>query len=139
MLNVTYQFEIKSNQSYFVDPICNERIFLLAFLNSNLYLLWLGKVFFLLIMAFFYLGLAKGEEFLMISIEKITLQKCKTTCANSKEIVGKKLWSNVVADLTLRALGSHSFEILYPLAQMPFTIYAQSTEQSIEFYVIIVS
>ena len=131
------QFEIlKTNHSNFDNAKCVQSQLVMFFLNSNWYLLLSGRVLSFFLMAFFYLGLTKADEFLMISIEKITSNKVKSLF----ESVETKsfLWSNTFADLTLRALGSNSFEILCPLVQLPFNIYEQSTETSIEFNVLIV-
>lgn len=131
------QFEIlKTNHSNFDNAKCVQSQLVMFFLNSNWYLLLSGRVLSFFLMAFFYLGLTKADEFLMISIEKITSNKVKSLF----ESVETKsfLWSNTFADLTLRALGSNSFEILCPLVQLPYNIYEQSTETSIEFNVLIV-
>jgi len=127
---------LKSNHTYFVDLQCVQFQFGLTFFNSNWHLLWSGRIFFAFLMVFFFLGLTKAEEFLMISIEKITWQKVKSSFEN---VETKGLfWSNSFADLTLRALGSNSFEILCPLAQLPFNIYNQSFEQTFELNLLIV-
>jgi hypothetical protein len=131
------QFEyLKTNQSDFDNAKCVQSHLVIFFLNSNWYLLLSGRVLSFFLVAFFYLGLTKADEFLMISIEKITSNKVKSLFENveTKSLV----WSNSFADLTLRALGSNSFEIICPLVQLPFNIYEQSTEPSIEFNVLIV-
>ena len=127
---------LKTNHSYFDDPKCAQSQFVMFFLNSNWYLLLSSRVLSFFLMAFFYLGLTKADEFLMISIEKITSNKVKSLFESVE--TKSLLWSNSFADLTLRALGSNSFEILCPLVQLPFNIYEQSTEPSIEFNVLIV-
>ena len=110
---------------------CNRFHHFLALIHSNRWLLWCGNVSSLFLMLFFYLGLTKVEELLMTSIEKITSQNVKKEIKSFRFIQSdgeKKLWSTVVADLTLRALGSNSFEILYPLIQSAFSIPDQSDE-----------
>ena len=118
------------------DTKCNTLS--IVYLNSSL--LWLGKFFYFFLMVFFFLGVTKVDEFLMISIEKITSQKRETKKKNSIgliEIGEKKLWSNSIADLTWRALGSNSFEILYPLSEIVFGKMEQSVD-SPELPIIIV-
>ena len=120
------------NSSNFTSAKCNQYNFFLALFHSSWWLLWFGKFFYLFVMLFFCLGLTKNEEFLMSAIEKITAQKIKKKIKNStsfiQHYVERKLWSNVFADLTLRALGSNSFEIIFPFTQLIFNASNESNE-----------
>ena len=118
----------------FSDVECNDYHFLLAFIHANTCLLWSGRVLFLGLMLFVYLGVTKIDEFLMIAIERIT------TLQESKQIENNKktIWTNnALVDITLRALGSNSFEILYPIGDLVFGRVEQTTHAT-ELSIIIV-
>lgn len=75
----------------------------------------------ILLMAFLFVGLSKISEVLMISVEHILARKFRKKRVDffgKEEYAEESVWSETLANLTLRTLAFNCFEIFYTLIDL---------------------